>query len=324
MVRMHQQLGTSIGNAGAIAGGLALVKGRAGMFRGTWIGWMKTFPEFLVKNLVLSYMRSAGNSSSFGGGLSSVVSGASSLSTSSLATTLASQTGGHSLGPEPTLSGMLPRVLASTISARLITYPFEVCKLRVMQYEGPKPYSGLWDTGRRIVIEEGVTGLFKGLSMGLAANIVYSLTMSVVSPWSHSLAAQFGIPAEISMHASRLISMFTSYPFETVKRRLASNCHWVPTSSLPSSSPDRITPIQLFKHMFRTDWTQLWAGFPMLAISLVLKSFLVRTSHHAFDRFFMWNNGYTVSIFDSTPLPGIPQYLQPDDLIKRKRWDARI
>ena len=259
------------------------------MFRGTFIGWAKTFPEFLVKNLVLSSMR-----------------------------------GSSASNTEPSLGGMLPRVLASTISARLLTYPFEVCKLRAMQYEGNRPYTGLYDTGRRIVIEEGVTGLYKGLSMGLAANVVYSLTMSIISPWSHALAAQFAIPPEISMQFSRLVSMFASYPFETVKRRLASQCQWVPVSSLPTSSPPELTPFQLFKHIFATDWTQLWAGFPLLASSLILKSVLVRTSQHYCNRIFMWNNGYTAGVFDNTPLPGIPQYATPDELLRRKRIDARV
>lgn len=149
------------------------------------------------------------------------------------------------------------------------------------------------------------------------------MTMAIVCPWTHSFAAQFGVPAEISMYVSRLISMFTSYPFETVKRRLASNCQWVPLTSLPSSTIDHNSPLKLFKHMFKTNWMQLWAGFPVLAISFVLKSLLVRTTQHALARFFMWNNGYTVSIFDSTPLKDTPQFIGPDDLIKRRRWDAR-
>lgn len=177
MVRMHQQLGTSIGNSGAIAGGLTLLKSRGGMFRGTWIGWMKTLPESLVKRLVLRSLRSGGSSGAFGS-LPGRVAGATNLISGAMTNTLSSQTGGHSIGPEPTLSGLLPRLLATTISARLITYPFEVCKLRVMQYEGPKPYSGLWDTGRRIVIEEGVTGLFKGLSMGASLFLISWLSMA--------------------------------------------------------------------------------------------------------------------------------------------------
>lgn len=323
MVRMHQQLGTPIGIQGAYLGALSLMKKKESMFRGTWIGWMKTFPEFLVKNLVLSSMRAAQSGGELSGGQITL---GSALSRGNLSSSLSLKDGGITYSAlEPTLTGMLPRVLASTISARLMTYPFEVCKLRVMQYEGPKPYSGLWDTGRRIVIEEGITGLFKGLSMGLCANVVYSLTMSLVSPWTHSLASQLGANSpELSLHVARLISTFTSYPFETIKRRLASNCAWVPLTSLPSSSPHLISPLLLFKHIIYTDWTQLWAGFPILAFSLLFKSLLVRSSHHFFNRFFMWNNGYTVSIFDSTPLPGIPQYLQPDDLLRRKRYDARV
>jgi hypothetical protein len=288
MVRMHQQLGTTIGEQGALAAALALMKGQTSMFRGTFIGWTKTFPEFLVKNLVLSSMRT------------------------------------NAPQAEPSVGGMLPRVLASTICARLITYPFEVCKLRAMQYEGSKPYTGLYDTGRRIVIEEGFLALYKGLSMGLAANIVYSITMSLISPWTHAIASQFNIPTEISMQLSRLVSMFTSYPFETLKRRLASNCDWVPITSLPASSPAQLTPIKLFSHILSTDWTQLWAGFPLLASSLILKSVLVRTSQHYCNRIFMWNNGYTVGAFDPTPIPGIPQYVNPDDLLRRKRLDNRI
>lgn len=289
MVRLHQQLGTTKLKDGILAGAVSLMQSPHGMFRGTWIGWMKTFPEFLVKNLVLSSMRTA--------------------------------QGGAG---EPRLAGMLPRVLASTISARLITYPFEVCKLRVMQYEGPKPYSGLYDTGRRIVIEEGISGLFKGLSMGLAANIVYSITMSLVSPWTHSLAAQFGIPPELSLHVSRLVSTLTSYPFETVKRRVAANCQWVPPSSLPASYPADPTPLNIFRQIIASNWMQLWAGFPLHATSLVLKPFLVRFTHLLFDRLFIWNNGYTVSIFDSTPLPGVSQFITPDELLRRKRYDNRV
>jgi hypothetical protein len=287
---MHQQIGTSIGSQGALSGALTLIRCHPDMFRGTWIGWMKTFPEFLVKNLVLSTLRGIGGGS----------------------------------GTEPSLGGLLPRVLASTISARLITYPFEVCKLRAMQYEGLKPYTGLYDTGRRIIIEEGFLALFKGLPIALAANVVYSITMSIVSPWTHSLASQFNIPTWLSMHVSRLISMFTSYPFETVKRRIASKCDWVPATSLPPYSSSDATALQLLKHMFYNNWTQLWAGFPLMAISHISKSLIVSASQGYSNQFFMWNNGYTASIFDTTPLPGISHDIDPNTLHFRKRVDNRI
>lgn len=294
VIRMHQQLGTRIGEQGALAAGRELLhkKTMAGMFRGTMIGWMKTFPEFLVKNMVLEQLKHM-----------KMINVDASMTTSSL----------------------LLRVLASTLCVRLVTYPFEICKLRVMQFEGAKPYTGLFETARRVVMQEGFFGLFKGLSMGLVASFTYSVTMSIVSPWTHALALSLGLPIEVSQHVSRLASMFTSYPFETLKRRMASEADWIAHDARSVLPCANLSSLQLCRSIIRnSSWTDFFAGFPLQAAITLVKPLIVQASNASCNRIFLWNNGFTVSIFDATPLAGIPQHVSPDELLRLKRRDNRV
>ncbi|KAL5506582.1 hypothetical protein EMCRGX_G008260 [Ephydatia muelleri] len=63
--------------------------------------------------------------------------------------------------------------VAAASVAETVTYPLDLLKTR-LQVQGHQPYKGLLQTSIGIVRDEGIVGLWKGLSPGLLRHVVYS------------------------------------------------------------------------------------------------------------------------------------------------------
>eukprot|EP00667_Euglena_gracilis_P016720 EG_transcript_17529 len=96
----------------------------------------------------------------------------------------------------------------STSTAMLITHPLEVIKVRLQtNYAGAANYQGLFGTTLRIIRDEGIQALWKGLQFGVLRSFSYGgLRLGLYGPIRDALQRWLGRPSTSSVPPSHTLN----------------------------------------------------------------------------------------------------------------------
>jgi len=203
------------------------------------------------------------------------------------------------------------------------TYPTDMVKTRLtVAHADPAKakYHGIVDCFRVILREEGFLAFYKGMSTSIIGVIPFAggtfMAYEVLDGmWGKPKEKMTPLENFINGCLAASFAQTFSFPFDTIRKKLQAQSKTVHDSMKPDVVFTGMT--DAFVQTVRKHGPLgLWKGTTANLAKVAPYAGIMFAAFEACKRFFLYQNGYTVSPFNSTPKPGVDQSLRPDELKK--------
>jgi len=209
------------------------------------------------------------------------------------------------------------------ITATCVTYPTDMVKTRLtVAHADPAKakYHGILDTFRVIAKEEGLMAFYKGMSTSVIGVIPFAggtfMAYEVLDGmWGKPKEKMTPLENFINGCLAASFAQTFSFPFDTIRKKLQAQSKTVHDSMKPDVEFNGM--IDAFvKTVKKHGPLGLWKGTSANLAKVAPYAGIMFAAFEACKRVFLFQNGFTVGPFNSTPKPGVDQSLRPDELKK--------
>jgi len=226
---------------------------------------------------------------------------------------------GRLSAPNAMLAGSLGGIFATCV-----TYPTDMVKTRLtVSHADPSKakYHGMVDAFRVILKEEGFFAFYKGMSTSVIGVVPFAggtfMAYEVLDGlWGKPKEKMTPMENFINGCLAASFAQTFSFPFDTIRKKLQAQSKTVGENMRPDVEFNGMVDA-FSKTVKKHGYLGLWRGTTANLAKVAPYAGIMFAAFEACRRVFFWTNGYTVGPFDSTPKPGVPQNLKPDEL---KKW----
>lgn len=219
----------------------------------------------------------------------------------------------------------------SGVIAVCTTYPLDMVKTRLTVAHtdlSKSKYKGMVHAFKTIYKEEGFRAFSKGLTPTLLGVIPFSggtfMAYSVLHDYRmfHSDKEDPVSPMETFIDGclAGAFAQTFSFPFDTIRKKLQAQSANVTEAMKPDIQFSGM--IDGFVQTVRLHgFKGLWRGSTANLIKVVPYAGFMFLTYEVLRKMFLYQNGYTTSLFHDIPKPGVDQTMRPHDL--QKLYEAR-
>jgi solute carrier family 25 protein 43 len=215
------------------------------------------------------------------------------------------------------------------IAATVATYPTDMIKTRLtIQHADPSKakYKGMVDAFVVVYKEEGFLAFYKGLSTSIIGVIPFAggtfMAYEVLDKaWGKPKNKMSGLENFLNGCAAAAFAQTFSFPFDTIRKKLQAQ-----SKALAAGHGDMNPDVQFngmvdcfVQTVKKKGIFGLWAGTTANLAKVAPYAGLMFLGFETSKRFFLYQNGYTSSMFVDQPRVGVPQNIKPHEL---KAWLA--
>ncbi|XP_070553259.1 solute carrier family 25 member 43-like [Ptychodera flava] len=226
--------------------------------------------------------------------------------------------------PDALIAGTLGGAVAI-----VVTYPTDMVKTRlIVQRIHPtegRHYRGIVHAFKTIFRQEGFFAFYRGMWTSLMGTIPFAATYF----WAYEILQEavwqkpryMLSPTENFFNGciAAAFAQTASYPFDTIRKKLQAQSRVLTGGG--GTDVKFYGMIAGFRVVFQKyGIVGLWRGLTANLLKVVPYHGFMFVTFEGMRRFYLYENGYTVSMTKDTPKPGIDQSLRPDEL---KSFSAR-
>jgi solute carrier family 25 protein 43 len=212
------------------------------------------------------------------------------------------------------------------ISATVATYPTDMVKTRLtVSHTDPSKakYKGMVDAFRVIYQEEGALAFYKGLSTSIIGVIPFAggtfMAYDVLdSLWNKPKDKMTAMENFINGCLAASFAQTFSFPFDTIRKKLQAQSKTVTAEMRPDVEFDGMYDA-FVKTVQKNGILGLWRGTTANLAKVAPYAGIMFASFEFCKRVFLYQNGYTESMWQDKPIPGVDQHMNPEQL---KKWYA--
>lgn len=230
---------------------------------------------------------------------------------------------GRLTAPKAMLAGAL-----GGMAATIVTYPTDMVKTRLIVQPTDKKrrrYRGIVHAFRLILKEEGLLAFYKGMFTSLLGSIPFTAGTFASYElldmlWSKPRYMMNPLENFINGCMAGAIAQTLSFPFDTVRKKLQAQSRVMKDGGGVDIKFRGM--IGGFKETHaKYGWRGLWRGNTANLCKIAPYAGFMFMTFEACKKVFLYENGYTLSPYDDTPVSGVDQSLKPGEL---KMWKERL
>jgi len=223
------------------------------------------------------------------------------------------------------INSMVAGSLAGIVST-IVTYPTDMVKTRLTADHADKAhakYKGLVDAFTTIAREEGLLAFYKGMSTSIIGVIPFAGGTFMAyefleSIWDKPKDKMTALDNFINGCLAAAFAQTFSFPFDTIRKKLQAQSKTVSAEMRPDVEFNGM--FDAFRQTIKKNGVLgLWRGTTANLAKVAPYAGIIFAAFESTKRYFLWHNGFTSSPFADTPIPGVPQNLNPESL---KKWKA--
>ncbi|KAJ8028258.1 Solute carrier family 25 member 43 [Holothuria leucospilota] len=209
--------------------------------------------------------------------------------------------------------------------ATVVTYPTDMVKTRlIVQSKQRRRYRGIAHAFALIMKEEGLLAFYRGMLVSLLgsmpfAAITFSSYETLDQIWGKPRYMYTPMQSLLNGCISAAVAQSLCFPFDTIRKKLQAQSPVIRDGG--GVDVQFKGAIGAVRATFRRyGFAGFWRGNAANLCKIVPYSGIMFMTFEALKRSMLYENGYTVSMFDDTPKQGIDQTMQPSELVAwRKR-----
>lgn len=211
------------------------------------------------------------------------------------------------------------------MAATIITYPTDMVKTRlIVQNLQRKRYKGVTHAFSLIMREEGLLAFYRGMFVSLIGAIPYTMVTfaayeTLDQIWNKPRYMYTPMQSLINGCVSAAIAQLVCYPFDTIRKKLQAQSRVMKDGGgVDVQFKGAIAAAKATNSKY--GYKGFWRGITPNLCKVVPYAGIMFMTFEVLKRSLLFHNGYTVSILDDTPKPGIDQTMQPSEL---EAWRKR-
>ncbi|CAD5110871.1 unnamed protein product [Dimorphilus gyrociliatus] len=209
---------------------------------------------------------------------------------------------------------------AGGVVAVIATYPMDMVKTRLTAQHADlskAKYKGIVHAFKVIAAEEGALSLYKGMGTSIIGVIPFAgatfMAYEILEKaWKKPKSQMTPLENFIDGCLAGAFAQTLSYPFDTIRKKLQAQSKFI-----EGAGPDVHFNgmIDGFVQTVRSKGVlALWNGTTANLIKVMPYAGIMFMSFEMSKRLFLYNNGYTSSPFQDSPLPDVDQSLPPSQI----------
>ncbi|XP_074650061.1 solute carrier family 25 member 43-like [Tubulanus polymorphus] len=222
-------------------------------------------------------------------------------------------------------------MMAGTVGgvvAVVTIYPTDLVKTRLIVQSEKKSYNGIVHAFQRIIRQEGIAALYKGVTASVLGVLPFAGASFVAyecldRTWNKQKWMLTPFEHFINGSVAAAFAYTVSYPCDIVRKKLQAQ-----SKSLPNDGGVDIKfkgMCNCFTQIIRINGVfGLWRGLTATLIRIVPHAGLMFVLYEATKRFFLYSNGFTESFVFDSPKPGVDQSFSPSELNDWKKMQRDI
>ncbi|XP_060612001.1 solute carrier family 25 member 43 [Anolis sagrei] len=214
------------------------------------------------------------------------------------------------------------------VVAAVATYPAEVIQTRLIMQNRLQPsYKGVLHALCTICHQEGVTALYRGVSLSVLGAIPFSLGSFLVYThldriWGEPSLGFTPLQNFTNGCLAAAVAQTFSFPFETIKRKMQAQSPCLPDNGGVDVHFSGL--MDCFKQTVKTKgWLALWNGLTANLLRIVPYFGVMFSTFEFCRRICLYRNGYIDSPLSNQLTPGVDQSLRPKELREFKLLGRR-
>ncbi|XP_022098882.1 solute carrier family 25 member 43-like [Acanthaster planci] len=219
--------------------------------------------------------------------------------------------------PKALLAGSLGGMVAT-----VVTYPTDMVKTRLIVQSTNKQrrrYRGIVHAFKLILKEEGLLAFYRGLYVSLLGSMPFSACTFLIyelldTLWDTPRYMLTPVQNFFNGCIAAAVAQTVSFPFDTIRKKLQAQSFVMKNGGGVDIHPFRGMIMAFRKTNDAYGMKGLWRGNTANICKIAPYAGLMFMAYEACKRGFLFQNGYTQSLFDDTPLPGVDQTLKPDEV----------
>ncbi|XP_071504122.1 solute carrier family 25 member 43-like [Diadema antillarum] len=226
-----------------------------------------------------------------------------------------------------TASGAMLAGALGGMTATIVTYPTDMVKTRLIVQPTDRQrrrYKGIVHAFRLILREEGLLAFYKGMFTSLLGSIPFSAGTFAAYEFLDMFSSKpryMLTPLEnfINGCLAGAIAQTLSYPFDTVRKKLQAQSRVMKNGGgVDLNFHGMVGCYRAIKTTY--GWQGFWRGNTANLCKIAPYAGFMFMTFEACKKVFLYENGYTISPYDATPICGVDQSMKPGEL---RMWKDR-
>jgi len=212
------------------------------------------------------------------------------------------------------------------ISATVVTYPTDMVKTRLtVAHSDPSKskYKSIFHAFKVIAQEEGFAAFYKGMSTSVIGVIPFAggtfMSYEILDAlWDKPKDKMTPLENFINGCLAASFAQTFSFPFDTIRKKLQAQSKTVSEDMRPDVEFNGMVDafVQTVK---KNGILGLWKGTSANLAKVAPYAGIMFAAFEFCKRYFLWQNGYTLTPWKDEAIPGVDQHKNPEQM---KKWQA--